>query len=156
MRSLVLIFFVMAVSCGKVQQEDTRTIRAEIEGKKIKRITDQDLLAQATALGEGMERKLNGDFKVECQRTYALDGLQVELYSKTDEVLSQDAKGQLQEAYTYALAQGQRVGANIQKLNDTLYAYSFPLREKSYLKLVCQADFAFLLMSTPQIVKSLP
>lgn len=156
MRYFGLLCLLICSSCGKVQQEDTREIRAEIEGKKIKRITDKDLLAQATVLGEAVEKKLNGDFKVECQSVYTLDGMRVEVYNKDFAVQSQDTKGQLQEAYTYALQHGQRVGANIQKLDDTLYAYSFPLKEKVYLKTACQADFAFLLVSTKQIVKSLP
>jgi hypothetical protein len=156
MRYLLALGMISLLSCGKVQQEDTREIRAEIEAKKIKRITDRDLLAQATVMGEAMEKKFNADFKVECQSTYNIDGLAVEFFNKDFTVEGKDAKAQLQEAYNYALLNQQRVGANIQKLNDTLFIYSFPLKGTSYMKSACQADYVFVLLPTSHIVRNLP
>lgn len=157
MRAFCFLFVICLISCGKVKQIDTSDIREVMRNSKVKRLTEKQLLEKVSEIGEAMNAKLNGDYRVECQSVYEIDGHRVELYNATltDGEPGNDIKGQLVEAYRYGIENGQSVGANIQALNDTLYAYSFPLRKDAYLKAFCRNDFALVMISKPWLVKQL-
>lgn len=153
-----IIFTALAlcfISCGKVKQIDTSDIKEIMRNSKVKRVTEKQLLEKVSEIGEGMSTQLNGDYRVECQQVYAIDGHQVELYNASLVQPGTDVKGQLLEAYKYGIENGQHVSANIQKFNDTLYIYSFPLRNEAYLKTVCGNDFALVMISRAVVVKQL-
>ncbi len=155
MRYLIYLSLFSVLACGRVKQEDTSEIRAEIERSKIKRVTEKDLMQEVSVWGEQAKKKWDADYRVECQQTYVLDDYTLEVYNKDLPVEGQGVKSQLIEAYSYGLQQGQPVGTNIQKLNDTLFIYSFPLSDKSYLKQVCKQDFAFVLLSSKKIISQI-
>ncbi len=157
MKITFLVLSVFLISCGKVKQIDTSDIREVMRNNKVKRVTEKQLLAKVSEIGEAMSVRLNGDYRVECQRVYEIDGHRVELYNAalTDGEPVGGIKGQLLEAYRYGIQNGQQTGANIQLLNDTLYAYSFPLRKDAYLKAFCGNDFALVIISKPGLVRQL-
>ncbi|MBX2953782.1 MAG: hypothetical protein KF870_14870 [Leadbetterella sp.] len=158
MKLLPFILCLCLISCGKVKQIDTSEIKEVMRNSKIKRVTEKQLLEKVSEVGEAVSARLNGNYRVECQATYEIDGHRVELYSAAltgPELLDGSIKGQLLEAYKYGIENGQPVGTNIQLLNDSLYAYSFPLRKDTYLKTTCGHDFALVILSKPQLVKQL-
>lgn len=159
MKKTFYLFILLSVfSCGKVKQIDTTDIKEVMRNSKVKRVTEKDLLSKVGEIGDSLSMKLNGDFRVECQSKYSIDGQKIELYNAgllSQESLQEGVKGQLLEAYKYAIENGQHVGSNIQTLSDTLYAYSFPLNEKSYLKKTCGQDFALIIISKTEVVKQL-
>ncbi len=157
MKAIYLFSCLCLFSCGKVKQIDTSDIREVMRNSKVKRVTEKQLLEKVSEIGEGIRGLLNGDYRVECQRVYEMGGHRVELYRADldGQDPGNDVKGQLLEAYKYGLAHGQHLGANIQKLQDTLYAYSFPIDTKAYLKAVCKNDFALVIISRSTIVKQL-
>lgn len=146
------------ISCGKVKQIDTSDIKEVMRNSKVKRVTEKQLLEKVSGIGEAISGRLNGDYRVECQSVYEIEGQRVELYNAAltnSALLDGSIKGQLLEAYKYGIENGQPVGSNIQLLNDTLYAYSFPVRKDAYLKTVCGSDFALVIISKPALVKQL-
>lgn len=158
MRLLYFFLCLCLISCGKVKQIDTSEIREVMRNSKVKRVTEKQLLEKVSGIGEAMSAKLNGDYRVECQAAYEIDGHRVELYNAAlmdPGVLDSSIKGQLLEAYKYGIESGQSIGTNIQLLNDTLYGYSFPLRKNAYLKTTCGNDFALVIISKPRMVKEL-
>lgn len=154
---IYLIFFsVLLFSCGKVKHLDTTDIKEVMDNSKIKRITEKDFLEKVSKTGEAIEEKLNGDFRIECQSKITLDNQAIELYNTSllnPEQLKDGKKGELLEAYQFGIENKQAVGSNIQLLNDTLYIYSFPLKENSYLHTMCKNDLAFVLIPKSEIVK---
>ncbi len=157
MKTLCLFFCICFISCGKVKQIDTSDIREVMRNSKVKRVTEKQLLEKVSETGEAMRDRLNGDYRVECQQVYEMEGHRIELYNAGLQGAEpgNDVKRQLLEAYKYGIENGQHVGVNIQKLNDTLYAYSFPLGKDAYLKTVCGNDFALVMISKPELVKQL-
>lgn len=158
MKIVYLIACLFFISCGKVKQIDTSDIREIMRNSKVKRVTEKQLLEKVSEIGETISDRLNGNYRVECQASYEMDGQRVEVYSValTGSGLTEGStKDQLLEAYKYGIENGQHVGANIQKLDDTLYAYSFPLRKDSYFKTVCGNDFALVIISRTAVVKQL-
>lgn len=158
MKAIGFFFCLCLISCGKVKQIDTSDIREVMRNSKVKRVTEKQLLEKVSEIGEAMSARFNGDYRVECQSVYEIEGHQVEFYRAVppDSGLADSSiKSQLLEAYRYGIENGQHVGANIQKLDDTLYAYSFPLKKDSYLKTVCGNDFALVIISKPWVVKQL-
>lgn len=155
-----ILFFILSLSflsCGKVKQIDTSDIKEVMRNSKVKRVTEKQLLEKVSETGEAMRDRLNGDYRVECQQVYEMDGHRVELYNAGLQGAEpgNNVKRQLLEAYKYGIENGQHVGVNIQKLNDTLYAYSFPLKKEAYLKAVCGNDFVLVMISKPELVKQL-
>ena len=159
MKSLIIFFSsVFFLSCGKVKQIDTSEIKEVMRNSKVKRVTEKDLLNKVTEVGEALSSKLNGDYRVECQNTYKIDGSKVELYNAgllTNAQFKDGTKGQLLEAYKFGIENNQNPGANVQLLDDTTYAYSFAFSEKSYLKTSCGSDFALIILSKTDLVKQL-
>ncbi|MCD8538716.1 MAG: hypothetical protein LRY55_02365 [Leadbetterella sp.] len=157
MKALWFLLIAGLISCGKVKQIDTSDISEVMRNSKVKRVTEKQLLEKVSEIGEAVSTRFNGDFRVECQQAYETDGHRVELYNtgQAGEKPGNDVKSQLLEAYRYGIVNGQPVGTNIQMLNDTLYAYSFPLRKDAYLKTVCKNDFALVLISKIRLVKEL-
>lgn len=159
MKSLVfLMIAVFVFSCGKVKQIDTTEIKEVMRNSKVKRVTEQDLLNKVTEIGESLSSKLNGDYRVECQSTYDIDGSRVELYNAgllTSDQFKNGTKGQLLEAYKFGIENNQNPGANVQLLDDTTYAYSFAFKNSAYLKSSCNSDFAFIILSKTHLVKQL-
>ena len=145
------------LSCGKVKQIDTSGMKEIMRNSKVKRVTEKQLLEAVSIAGESVREKLNGNYRVECQHVYEMEGHRVELYATglVSEEAGGDVKGQLLEAYKYGIENGQHPGVNIQKLNDTLYAYSFPLEQQAYLKTICGNDFVLVMISRTVIVKQL-
>jgi hypothetical protein len=159
MKGLILtVFAVLLFSCGKVKQIDTTDMKETMRNSKVKRVTEKDLLRKVTEIGESLSSKLDGDYRVECQSTYTIEGNRVELYTVSllrDSLFKEGVKGQLLEAYKYGIQNKQKLGANVQLLNDTTYAYSFAFKEGAYLKASCGNDFALILMSKTDLVKQL-
>lgn len=157
MKTFCFFFCLCFISCGKVKQIDTSDIKEVMRNSKVKRVTEKQLLEKISEIGEEMSERLNGDYRVECQRVYEIEGYPIELYNADldGEKSISDGKQQLLEAYQYGIKNGQHIGVNIQKLNDTLYTYSFPLRKEAYLKTVCGNDFALVMISKPRVVKQL-
>lgn len=157
MKSIFIILSLCLISCGKVKQIDTSDIREVMRNNKVKRVTEKQLLEKVSETGEAISARLNGDYRVECQSVYEIDGHRIELYNAalTGTEPREGIKGQLLEAYQYGIENGQTIGSNIQLLNDTLYAYSFPLRKDAYLKTVCGNDFVLVIISKRGLVKQL-
>ena len=152
-----LLFGLLFISCGKVKQVDTSDIREMMRNSKIKRVTEKQLLAKVSEIGEQLSGRINGSFRPECQQVYHIDQHRVEVYNAglVSDTANGDVKQQLVQAYKYGIENGQPVGANIQKYNDTLFIYSFPLKQEAYLKNVCGNDFVFVIISEPELVKQL-
>lgn len=141
-------------ACGQVKQVDTSDIKDIMRNSKVKRVTEKDLLGMVSKIGEEASIKLNGDYKIECVNQLDFDGNTIELYNT--QLLSdndQSVKGQLLDAYKFGFQNKENVGSNIQKINDTLYVYSFPIEEKTFLRTSCGNDLAFVLISKTQLVK---
>jgi hypothetical protein len=154
----VFLISTILFSCGKVKQIDTTEMKEVMRNSKVKRVTEKDLLNKVTEIGEGLSAKLNGDYRVECQSTYEIDGSKVELYTAgllNQSQFKEGLKGQLLEAYKFGIENKQKLGANVQLLDDTTYAYSFAFNEKSYLKRSCGSDFALIILSKTDLVKQL-
>lgn len=157
-RIAILLVYIVLFSCGKVKQIDTTEMKEVMRNSKVKRVTEKDLLSKVTEIGEGLSAKLNGDYRVECQSTYEIDGSKVELYTAgllDPSQFKEGLKGQLLEAYKFGIENKQKLGANVQLLDDTTYAYSFAFSEKSYLKTLCGSDFALIILSKTDLVKQL-
>lgn len=158
MKIVYLIACLFFISCGKVKQIDTSDIREVMRNSKVKRVTEKQLLEKVSEIGETISGRLNGNYRVECQSVYEIEGQRVELYKTAlmnNPLKESSPKDQLLEAYKYGIENAQHVGVNIQKLSDTLYAYSFPLSGKAYLKTVCGNDFALVIISRTAVVKQL-
>jgi hypothetical protein len=72
---------------------------------------------------------------------------------KTEE-LKNGKIGEILEAYKYSKEQKQVIGDNIQKVNDTLYLYSFPIQENALVYKNCHKDLGLIMMSKKVLVKS--
>lgn len=155
---LSICCFCALISCGKVKHLDSSEVQAAIESRKIKRVTEKELVAKVAEIGTKVKTKMNGDYRIECQNKVKIDSLEIELYNTqlTDlETIENTTKKAVFEAYKYAIGHGQKVGDNMQLVGDTLYIYSFVIEKGTYLNANCANDLGFALIPKSFVVKQL-
>jgi uncharacterized Zn finger protein len=158
MKNIVPVFFIFGlISCGQVKRVDTAEVKQLMSDYKIKKVNQEEIIDKANTLGKSISEKFNGNLNIECGDKITLEGTEVELIDLslvTAEALKNGKVGEILEAYKYSKEQKQIIGDNIQKVNDTLYLYSFPIQENSLVYKNCKKDLGFIMMSKKALVKS--
>jgi hypothetical protein len=153
--TIILIFGV--ISCGKVKRVDTAEVKQLMSDYKIKKVNQEEIIDVANTLGKSISDKFNGELNIECADKITLEGTEIELIDLslvTPEALKNGKVGEILEAYKFSKEQKQLIGDNIQKVNDTLYLYSFPIKTNSLVYKNCKKDLGFIMMSKKALVKS--
>lgn len=158
MKNIVTIFlFFGLLSCGQVKRVDTAEVKQLMADYKIKKVNQEEIIDKANTLGKSISDKFNGNLNIECGDKITLEGTEVELIDLslvTPEVLKNGKIGEILEAYKFSKEQKQVIGDNIQKVNDTLYLYSFPINANALVYKNCKKDLGFIMMSKKALVKS--
>jgi hypothetical protein len=61
---------------------------------------------------------------------------------------------QLIEAYQYSYQNKQEAGNNLQKINDSVYVFSFPISAKTTIFNSCKKQLALAFLSKSSLIKS--
>jgi hypothetical protein len=158
MKNIVtIILFFGLISCGQVKRVDTAEVKQLMADYKIKKVNQEEIIDKANTLGKSISEKFNGNLNIECADKITLEGTEVELIDLsllTAEELKNGKIGEILEAYKYSKEQKQVIGDNIQKVNDTLYLYSFPIQENALVYKNCHKDLGLIMMSKKVLVKS--
>jgi hypothetical protein len=136
---------------------DTAEVKQLMADYKIKKVNQEEIIDKANTLGKSISEKFNGNLNIECADKITLEGTEVELIDLsllTAEELKNGKIGEILEAYKYSKEQKQVIGDNIQKVNDTLYLYSFPIQENALVYKNCHKDLGLIMMSKKVLVKS--
>lgn len=153
---LALLFL---AGCGQVKRVDTSAIEEQRKINKIKHVTEKQLIEKFTEIGEYAEKEYGGEAELDCKTAYNFGkGRDIEVYNSNlidSSLLQDDLRGGILEAIKYSFENDIKIGTNLQEINDTLYIYSFPLKEDSFLKSECENDFAIVLISKTQLINSL-
>lgn len=145
-------------SCGQVKRVDTAEVKQLMADYKIKKVNQEEIIDVANTLGKTISEKFNGNLNIECGDKISVDGTEVELIDLslvTAETLKNGKIGEILEAYKYSKEQKQTIGDNIQKVNDTLYLYSFPIQVSSLVYKNCRKDLGLIMMPKKALVKSI-
>jgi len=158
MKNIIILFLIFGlISCGQVKRVDTAEVKQLMADYKIKKVNQEEIIDVANTLGKSISEKFNGNLNIECGDKISLDGNEVELIDlslATAETLKNGKIGEILEAYKYSKEQKQTIGDNIQKVNDTLYLYSFPIQVSSLVYKNCHKDLGLIMMSKKALVKS--
>jgi uncharacterized Zn finger protein len=152
----VLIFSML--SCGQVKRVDTAEVKQLMSDYKIKKVSQEEIIDAANSLGKSLSEKLNGNLNIECGDKITMEGTEIELIELSlvsEESLKNGKIGEILEAYKYSKDQKQTIGDNIQKVNDTLYLYSFPINSNSLVYKNCKKDLGLIMLSKKALVKSI-
>lgn len=155
--SVLLITFWL-ISCGQVKRVDTAEVKQLMSDYKIKKVNQEEIIDAANSLGKSLSEKFNGNLNIECGDKITMEGTEVELIdlSLVSEVSLKNGKiGEILEAYKYSKDQKQTISDNIQKVNDTLYLYSFPINSNSLIYKNCKKDLGLIMLSKKALVKSI-
>lgn len=162
----LFIFSVVSLSllsCNPERVKYTNELKQEMADKKIKRITNADLIETVDAFGERITTVIQKELTAELQKTtnpagraklcqlqnlprtkaianrYAID---IQLLSGADvsnKVLSSKEREVL-DAYLYNTEQKLPQISNIQKINDTLYVYNAAVPTENVICQTCFGD----------------
>lgn len=159
MKNIVTLFLVFGlISCGQVKRVDTAEVKQLMSDYKIKKVNQEEIIDVANTLGKSISEKLNGQLNIECGDKITLDGTEIELIDLslvTAESMKNGKIGEILEAYKYSKEQKQTIGDNIQKVNDTLYLYSFPINANALVFKNCKKDLGLIMMPKKGLVKSI-
>lgn len=159
MKTLLLIFSsLLLVSCGKVKRVDTAEVKARMSEYKIKKVSKIDILNAANTLGSSIAEKVNGNYNIECIDALTIENQKVELLNLSllsEESLKNGKVGEILEAYKYSKEQNQVLGDNLQVVNDTLYLFTFPIKNDALVYKNCQKDLGLIYLSKQSLIKSL-
>ncbi|MCP9757608.1 hypothetical protein EGI26_20795 [Lacihabitans sp. CCS-44] len=159
MKNIVTLFLIFGLfSCGQVKRVDTAEVKQLMADYKIKKVNQEEIIDMANTLGKSISEKFNGNLNIECGDKISVDGTEVELIDLslvTAETLKNGKIGEILEAYKYSKEQKQTIGDNIQKVNDTLYLYSFPIQVSSLVYKNCRKDLGLIMMPKKALVKSI-
>lgn len=159
MKQIVTAFLIFGLfSCGQVKRVDTAEVKQLMSDYKIKKVNQEEIIDVANTLGKAISEKFNGQLNIECGDKITLEGTEIELIDLslvTDEAMKNGKIGEILEAYKYSKEQKQAIGDNIQKVNDTLYLYSFPINANSLVYKNCNKDLGLIMMSKKALVKSI-
>ncbi|HLO45284.1 MAG TPA: hypothetical protein VK175_13195 [Leadbetterella sp.] len=158
MKNLFTVFvFLVLVSCGQVKRVDTAEVKQLMSDYKIKKVNQEEIIDVANTLGKSISEKFNGNLNIECGDKITLEGNTIELIDLgllKEADLKNGKKGEILEAYKYSKEQNQVIGDNIQRIDDTLYLYSFPISKGSLVYTNCHKDLGLVMMSKKALVKS--
>lgn len=147
------------LSCGQVKRVDTSAIDDQRRANKVKHVTESQLIEKFTEIGEYAQKEFNSEKEIDCIGTFNMaKGRDVEFYNSKEidsTLLEDELRGGLLEAIQYSFENDIKIGTNLQEVNDTLYAYSFPLKEEAFLNSECGNNFAIVLISKTQLINSL-
>jgi hypothetical protein len=145
-------------SCGQIKRVDTAEVKQLMSDYKIKKVSQEEIIDAANNLGKSLSEKLNGNLNIECSDKINIDNTEIELVDMSlvsVESLKNGKIGEILEAYKYSKEQKQTIGDNIQKVNDTLYLYSFPINATSLVYKNCKKDLGLIMMQKKALVKSI-
>ena len=159
MKHFIISFLLLSLfSCGQVKRVDTAEVKQLMSDYKIKKVNQEEIIDVANTLGKAISEKFNGQLNIECGDKITLEGTEIELIDLslvTDETMKNGKIGEILEAYKYSKEQKQAIGDNIQKVNDTLYLYSFPINTNSLVYKNCKKDLGLIMMPKKALVKSI-
>lgn len=155
-----IVFF--NFSCNNIERLDTSKIKEKIEASKIKRITPVQLNMQVERWGSGMSKaltsviekeaqtasktrleelcqlkniklidSLSDAYKVKIRLLGMPDSNNQSLYVKEKEVL---------DAYIYNAENKLPMESNIQRIGDSLFVYTYPIKNSKVISKLCFAD----------------
>lgn len=155
---LMIPFMAVFVNCSNVRKVDTTSVKEHLGDYKIKKISQEQIVAQVEKFGgenkAGIEKQLDNEAVVKKA------GCDFKLFPVSDSlnalspgivrmIRSEDLKkaGAFQpkekevlEAYQYSFEKNLESGTNIQQLNDTLYLFTIPVSKKSAYSKTCVAN----------------
>lgn len=160
-RGFALVFFcaLNMFSCSNVERLDTKAMKKYMSDYKIKKIKQEDIMAQVEKLGESvsqpvlesLKKDINND-KNNCQTAFVNAQKLVEKQVKGNlNIISLDdvnkdknylpKEQQVLEAYQYSFEKNTQFEKNIQILNDTSYLFTLPIPKSSKISKTCfQSD----------------
>lgn len=142
------------LNCTNVEKVDTTSVKEHLGDYKIKKISPEEIIAQAEKSGGDskviIEKQLNDEDLVKRSACdFGLfpvaDSLNTLSPGSVKMVRIEELKGgifhpkekEVLEAYQYSFEKDEASGTNIQQLNDTLYLFTIPVSKKSAYSKSC-------------------
>lgn len=181
--SIILVVFLINISCSNVERLDTTQVKGEMEGYKIKRVSPAQITSQVETLGSELSKALTLDFEkqmkgmsktrgeeiCQLQNMDLIDSLS-KTYGLTIRLLGQPDIGsnnslyakekEVLEAYADNAEKKLEMSDNIQKIGDSLFVYTSPIPANKGVGKLCFSDdsgFAIwsIVMRKSDVVKSI-
>lgn len=112
-------------TCGRLSEEDTKRIAAEMESRELFHVTDGDIVEWVKKDGDSLVKFLNEDFKIDAPNksgNISLENKEIKspkpdawLFNKTSD-LEDKKQNDLWQAYKYNFKNGLPLEANVQIL----------------------------------------
>lgn len=152
----ILIFFLGAIACGNVKRVDTGEVKAKMDEYKIKKISEATLVEWGNEEGEKLVSFFEKNPNLECQDEYKIQNIKIRMidYDSPAKSAENTVVQQLIEAYQYSYQNKQEAGNNLQKINDSIYVFSFPISAKTMIFNSCKKQLALAFLSKSSLIKS--
>ena len=153
-----LIFSILLVSCGQIRRVDTAEVKQLMADFKIKKVNQEEIIEEANVIGTSISEKFNGNLNIECSDHILFEGKDIQLIDLNllnDADLKNGKIGEILEAYKFSKDQKEIIGNNIQKVNDTLYLYSFPINPNALIYKNCKKDLGLIMLPKKALVKAI-
>jgi hypothetical protein len=160
-KGFALLFFsaLNMFSCSNVERVDTKAMKKYMSDYKIKKIKQEDIMAQVEKLGESVSQPvletlikdikndekncetafLNAQKLVQTQIKGNLKIVSLDDVTKENNYLPKEQ--QVLEAYQYSFEKNTQFEKNIQIINDTSYLFTLPIPKSSKIAKTCfQSD----------------
>jgi hypothetical protein len=157
MRLVVLfVWFGLFSGCGNIQKVDTAVMKKQMGNYKIKKILEVDIMDQVEVLGEQSKQKIKVMKVTDCQPK--LDSNHVVWIDFQN---NPDLKGfsgklkELLEANKYAILNNEKVGNNIQKIDDQTFAFTFPVDKTFGWAKDCSLEIGLIYFQKSVVIQSI-
>jgi hypothetical protein len=159
-KKTAFLFFVLILNACNVKKVDTTAMKEQMENHKIKKVSQSDIVNYV----EEISQKALLDFKKQINDTQTCNVvLQNQIYNKLemidiDDPLKKSGQkkiNEILEAYQYGIKNKQRLGTNIQNINDTLFLFTFKVDPLSKYYIKCKKDIGMMYFLKKDVVNSL-
>ena len=126
--SVISILFASAACSVKQADMDVEKVKEEINSRKIRRVTDAEIVQAAYDSGKTIIEKVDLD-QTSCNESINLENELVLSCSLVcdDAVLEDEKEKQIWSAYQYNFENGLEMADNIQKSGDAVLLYTLPI-----------------------------
>lgn len=181
--SIILLLFIIHLSCSNLERLDTTRIKDEMEGYKIKRVSPTQITYQVETLGTEISQALTKDFEKQMKGVSKARGEEIcqlkdmnlidslsDKYNLKIRLLGQPDIGsnndlyvkekEILEAYADNASKKLSMGDNIQKIGDSLFIFTSPIPANKGVGKLCFSDdsgFAIwsIVLRKTEVVKSI-
>lgn len=146
---------ILGFSCGNVKRVDTTEMKQLIKDSKIRKITDAEIVSKANSIGLALRDSLANNLEYYCSQKISNNNYKLELQNFNVPFKSSFPKiTEVFENYKLAHLNNQLAPENIQKINDTLIVFSFPISKSWKNAQKCDKQLALIYLNKRQIVQA--